>query len=96
MSKPLVTYFLNWMGPINKKWIEEHGGNWAAGRIDIHDPNSDLPYSESYGVPLMDEEDWHRFGAYLHKLKTLEVRSFKELVGTYEVIYGKIRWKDDN
>ena len=49
MSRPLITYFLNCMGPINKKWIEENGGNWSAGRIDIHDPASELPYNESYG-----------------------------------------------
>lgn len=31
----MISYFANYMGPINKKWIEDHGDCWMGGRIDI-------------------------------------------------------------
>ena len=37
----MVTYSTNWMGPINQKWVEEHGDCWSAGRIDIRDSSKE-------------------------------------------------------
>lgn len=35
--KRVISYSVNWMGPINKQWVEEHGNHWAGGRIDIRE-----------------------------------------------------------
>jgi len=89
------SYSLNWMGPINKKWCEEHGNHWCIGRIDIRGV-PDEPWGLEYGVPCMHEGDWANFGTFLRGLNNVDVLYTKqELFEMFETLHGKIRWKDD-
>lgn len=92
----MITYSTNWMGPINIKWIEEHGKHWAAGRIDIYGlPNE--PYPLEYGLPVMHVEDWNSFSYWLDDFATENLWSFDDLIAQYEHDVGaKIRWFKDS
>jgi len=93
----MITYSTNWMGPINSKWIEEHGDCWAAGRIDIYGvPNE--PYPIEYGLPPMHNEDWASFSEWLDDFETERLFSFDELVAQYEQESGTVIrwWKEKN
>lgn len=54
--KTSITYSTNWMGPINKKWVDEHGSNWAGGRIDIRENVDTSGYSEEELENMSDAE----------------------------------------
>ena len=86
----MIKYWTNWMGPINPGWIEEHGDNWAAGRIDIWDTKE--PYNDEMGLPVMKVEDWCRFGEWIRVFETDTVWTLKELVAEYEKTNPKITW----
>ena len=93
----MISYSTNWMGPINQKWIEEHGDCWAGGRIDIYGvPGEHYPIE--YGLPVMHTEDWNALSDWLDDLETEELWSFEDLIGNFQLIHDtKIRWwKDDN
>lgn len=87
-----VSYSTNWMGPINRKWIEEHGDCWAGGRIDIYGvPGEHYPIE--YGLPVMHTEDWNALSDWLDDLETEELWSFEDLIGNFQLIHDtKIRW----
>lgn len=88
----MVTYSTNWMGPINQKWIEEHGDCWSAGRIDIYGV-PDEPWGLEYDLPIMHTEDWYDFSGWLDDFKTHELWSFDDIIAQYEQDRGKkIRW----
>ena len=89
----MVTYFLNWMGPINLRWIEKHGDQWAVGRIDVSD---DTPFGTEYSVPPMHVEDWGELWQWLDHHKTPVVWSFQELIETFEKkrLGRSIRWME--
>lgn len=65
-EKVVFTYFLNWMGPINREWIQINGGCWAAGRIDVSPGNDEI------GVPIMHGHDWQKFCIWLTDFTTEE------------------------
>ena len=91
------SYSLNWMGPINKGWCEEHGYHWCVGRIDIRGV-PDEPWGIEYSVPCMHKEDWANFGTFLRGLDNGDVGVLytkQELFEMFETLHGKIRWKDD-
>ena len=93
----MISYSTNWMGPINQKWIEEHGDCWAAGRIDIYGvPGEHYPIE--YGLSPMHREDWNTLSDWLNDLETHELWKLDDLITQYEQDSGrKIRWwKDDN
>lgn len=85
-----ISYYLNWMGPVSKKWTDEHGEQWATGRIDVHGTGD--PYGEEIAVHPMHKEDWHRFREWLDDLYTKEVWTLKQLVEEYEKTHPKILW----
>jgi hypothetical protein len=85
-----VSYFLNWMGPINREWIEKHGSQWSSGRIDISAPN--LHYGDELGVSPMHSEDWNRFGDWLDTFETKKIWTLKQLVDEYEKTNPRILW----
>jgi len=88
----MITYSTNWMGPINAKWIEEHGDCWAAGRIDIYGV-PDEPYPIEYSLPPMHNEDWNDLSDWLYNLETEELLSFDALIALFELEVGnKIQW----
>ena len=90
----MITYSTNWMGPINQKWIEEHGDYWSAGRIDIRD-DTKQGYDgwNEYAIPPMHTEDWNKLSDYLWELETETLLSYDELIQSFEEHYGKkIRW----
>lgn len=67
MNEEVVyTYFLNWMGPINREWIQANGANWCAGRIDVS------PGDDEIGVPIMHSDDWQKFCIWLGNNLTTE------------------------
>lgn len=90
----MVTYSLNWMGPINKEWISKYGGHWSTGRIDIRDDSKEgyCGWNE-YGLHPMHTEDWNALGDYLWDLETPKELCKIELIESFEKWYGKkIRW----
>ena len=94
-DKPKVTYFLNWMGPINKEWCDKFGNHWCGGRVDVWDPEDNDPYgSVEYGIDIMHKEDWAKFAKFLHDLESDGVVSKKDLLDDFETLHGKIRWFD--
>jgi hypothetical protein len=67
MNEEVVyTYWLNWMGPINREWIQINGDYWASGRIDVSPGNDEI------GVPIMHSDDWQKFCIWLDNLTTKE------------------------
>lgn len=90
------TYFLNWMGPINTKWLAENGGNWCAGRIDVRGGDEDeYPYGQELAVPIMSGASWSRFGEWLNTLRTDTMLELDELVARFERETGwSIEWFD--
>jgi hypothetical protein len=94
----MVTYSTNWMGPINAKWIEEHGDCWSAGRIDIRD-SSKNGYDgwDEYSLAPMRTEDWNALGDFLWDLHGETVIPYDSLIVLFEAAYGKkIRWWVDD
>jgi hypothetical protein len=63
-EKVVYTYWLNWMGPINREWIQVNGDYWASGRIDVSPGNDEI------GVPIMHSDDWQKFCVWLGNLIT--------------------------
>lgn len=93
----MITYSTNWMGPINKKWIEEHGKYWSAGRIDIRD-SSKWGYegNREYAIPPMHTEDWNALSDFLWNFESEELISYDKLIELFETDYGKkIRWESE-
>ena len=85
----MITYSTNWMGPINAKWIEEHGDCWAAGRIDIYNvPNEYFPIE--YGLPPMHNRDFNEFSVWLDELETEELLSLEGILEKYFIDTGRI------
>ena len=85
-----MRYSINWMGPINRDWIQKNGNYWAGGRIDVYGTDSDYP--EEIGLPIMYQEDWVRLSVWLDELRTKELLTFEELVAKYEENNPRIRW----
>lgn len=90
----MITYSVNWMGPINPDWIKKNGDYWAAGRIDIRGIPDD-PYGDEYGLSAMHMEDWCKLRDWLVTYKTEEVVSYETLIESYEKDNPKIRWFKD-
>ena len=57
----MITYSINWMGPINKKWLDENGSHWAGGRIDIREHVSLAHYTDEQLDAMSDEEYYSHF-----------------------------------
>ena len=92
----MISYSTNWMGPINMKWIEEHGDCWRAGRIDIRDSNKPgYDGWDEYGLAPMHTEDWNALGDFLWNFESEELIPYDDLIELFEEDYGKkIRWMD--
>lgn len=91
----MVTYFLNWMGPINSEFIQDNGEHWSAGRIDVRDDSKEGYDAQSeYGVSPMHSEDWGMFAQWLSHHTTPDPWTFEDLVETFErkFLKRKIRW----
>ena len=89
-----VSYYLNWMGPINSKWIKENGEDWCGGRIDIRGIDDEDYYlgRDEYGVGIMKCEDWNALYDFLLDKKSEDVIPYKQLIAEFEENHGKIRW----
>ena len=85
-----VSYSLNWMGPVNKTWIEKNGKQWAGGRIDVR--GDDVPEYTELGIRMMRGEDWRLFTYWLDDFVTPEIWTTEQLVQAYEFNNPKIRW----
>jgi len=94
----MISYSINWMGPINKKWIEEHGACWSTGRIDIRDSSKDgYDGWDEYSLAPMHTEDWNALSNFLDRLKGETVMPYDSLIMLFEAEYGKkIRWESEN
>jgi hypothetical protein len=93
----MITYRTNWMGPINLKWIKEHGDCWSAGRIDIRD-SSKYGYDSwgEYAVAPMHSEDWRALSDFLDRLHGETILPYDTLIMLFEAEYGKkIRWETE-
>ena len=88
-----VKYSTNWMGPLNREWIEKNGRQWAGGRIDVH---GDVPEYTELGIRIMRGEDWRRFTYWLNDFVTPEIWTTEQLVMAYELYNTKIVLWEDN
>lgn len=86
----MITYYLNWMGPINTDWISKNGDQWSCGRIDVSG-TGDM-FGTEIGVPHMLSSDWIVFGLWLRDFASQKLLSLKELVAEYEKTNPKITW----
>lgn len=87
----MIYYHLNFMGPINEKFIRENGEYWAAGRIDIYGV-PDEPYGLEYSVPIMHVSDWNKLSLWLREYKTEELVSFNTIIEEYQKENTPIQW----
>ena len=78
-----------WMGPVNSSWAKEHGDHWSGGRIDIDHPS--FQYSDETDLPIMHQEDYNRFGAWLFDFASEHKMSFSELRAVYERTNPRLR-----
>lgn len=78
------TYSLIYMGPINKKWIEENGSNWSGGRIECYDSENSFGWSNEEHPILIDSKDWYDFDNWLEELETPNIFSKEELIKKFE------------
>ena len=67
--------------------------NYSGGRIDVYG-TGDF-HNREIGVPIMHDEDWHRFSKWLSNVKTETMLSLYELTSMYEKDNPKIRWWQD-
>ena len=90
----MVTYYLNWMGLINKDWIKENGNCWCAGRIDIRDDSKEgYDGWDEYAVAPMKQLSWNLLGDWLWDLETEEVVGYYRLIEMFEQqTRHKIEW----
>lgn len=92
------SYSTNWMGPIRLSWIEENGDFWAGGRIDIRG-DTESPYGDELGLPIMFVPHFQDFSSWLDNLpQTQSQWSFKDLTVLFESVIGYkiVWWKKDH
>ena len=77
------------MGPINTDWIEKHGDQWAAGRIDVY---KDEGYPAEIALSPMHDRDWERFSRWLETFETEDMWTLAMLVAEYEKTHPPILW----
>jgi len=70
-------YWLNWMGPIDREWIQTNGDHWCGGRIDVSPGNNEI------GVPIMHSDDWQKFCIWLSHYTTQELSTFNDVLKAY-------------
>lgn len=91
----MITYRLNWMGPVNKKWIEKYGIDWSCGRVDIYglDETEYFDGKHEYAAHPMRRLSWGMFGHWLSKRKDTELVPLQDLVADFEAETGhEIEW----
>ncbi len=75
-----VTYFLNCMGPVNRKWLEENGQDWRGGRIDIEDGSD---YGNEYSMPIVRASTWYKLQEWLDDTSTDDVVPLQHLLKAF-------------
>jgi hypothetical protein len=85
-----ISYFLNYMGPVNADWIAKHGSQWAMGRIDVFGVRDS--YNNEITVSPMHTSDWTSFGSWLIQFETDTVWTLEQLASEYEKTHPKILW----
>lgn len=87
----MINYWLLWMGPINKDWIDKNGSCWCAGRIEASwSEGEDNPYGIEYAVPPMHCNDWKEFSTWLMHHQTEEVETLQMLCWRFELHRNKV------
>ena len=87
----MITYSTNFMGPIHRSWFDERGLDymkdcWSGGRIDIYglDEREYFEGRHEYGLPIMDCESWNKFSDWLMHYKTVELKTYDQLLCAFE------------
>ena len=86
------SYDTNYMGPINKDWLDKNPGCWAGGRIDCYysgeDPveveKCDWNHKTEMGVPVMDCVSWGMLTNFLETVKSDTLLSYAELASMFK------------
>jgi len=97
----MIQYSTNMMGPVSLDWYRERGlldesgqpkEYWAGGRIDIYGvPGEHYPIE--YALPIMDGTSWNLFSDWLDEYKTIELKTFNQLLSAFEADTDHvIRW----
>ena len=98
----MVTYSINWMGPLHMSWYENRGlvkdGEiitlFSGGRIDVYGLGDEYPYGSEIGVPSMIGEDWESFADWLDDFSTDTQWTLDQLLEEYEKTNPKVRFYD--
>ncbi len=98
----MISYFLNWMGPVSTTWYTDRGldyndpqQRYCCGRVDVTVPGEFFP--EELGVPLMLQHSWVELRKFLDNLHTEEVLTLDELVAQFEQQSGeKVVWYEQD
>tara|TARA_B100002049_G_C16084434_1_gene378650 strand:+ start:2502 stop:3107 length:606 start_codon:yes stop_codon:yes gene_type:complete len=90
-----VSYFANWMGPLNQSWIDKNGQDWALGRIDISGVPSH-PFGIELPLPTMRSGQFADFARFLNQMTTDEALPLDTLIRRFEEKYAAIEWLHDD
>jgi hypothetical protein len=77
---------------------EKYLQSYSCGRIDIYGLDYDRYYGgkHEYGLRVMLTKDWNALRVWLDKLKTHNLRPYKQLISDFEKHHGQsIRWYNE-
>jgi hypothetical protein len=107
----MVTYSINWMGPISMSWFRDRGLTYTkggseaittmycGGRIDICGLDEEYYHNgqHEYGLRPMHQDDWNALTDWLRTFKTETLVHYHTIIEQFETHYGKkIRWSQEN
>ena len=89
----MYSYSTNCMIPINMKWLEENGDQWAGGRIDIHGG----PSMQEFSMPIMAMGDWIELQNFCDNFRTRVQYDFSKFIKKFEEYLNRnVRWFELN
>ena len=98
----MVTYSINWMGPVSTRWYEERNIPFetreTCGRIDIRGLDEERYYcgQHEYGLAPMKTNDWNYLSDWLNNLETEQRLGYTSLLQQFEEYLGRdIQWFDE-
>ena len=87
-------YDTNYMGPINKEWLDNNPGDWAGGRIDCNysgDNEDELEKIDNHykmsteiDVPIMDGKSWCELTNFLESFKSEKLLTLEDIIDIME------------
>ena len=98
-SSKMWSFDTNWMGPINRDFLKEHGSGWSGGRIDCYydgEDESEIEYCygrrTEIGTPIMTNESWNILTDFCETYTCETLPEFDQLA---EVLYNRTGFRLD-